>query len=186
MCNVPVRLIFAIMGFFAVINAYTMRACLNIAITEIVEKKSNNEKSLEDTCPSTNSSFMIASSKGETYDWSEELQGIILGAFFWGYIISHVPGGILAEKYGGKYTLSLGILSTAIFTLLTPLAINTGGAPLLIALRVLEGLGEGTTFPALTCLIAAWIPLNERSKAGALVFGGAQVMTMTIFCQVVV
>jgi len=43
-----------------------------------------------------------------------------------GYVILHVPGGMLAEKYGGKYTLSLGILSTAIFTLLTPICIQWG------------------------------------------------------------
>jgi MFS transporter, ACS family, solute carrier family 17 (sodium-dependent inorganic phosphate cotransporter), other len=41
-----------------------------------------------------------------------------------------------------------------------------GGPNWLIALRFLEGLGEGTTFPALSALLAAWIPLNERSKLG--------------------
>lgn len=33
----------------------------------------------------------------------------------------------------------------------------------------------GTTFPALSSLLAAWIPLKERSKLGSLVFGGGQV-----------
>jgi len=37
-----------------------------------------------------------------------------------------VPGGLLSEKFGGKYTLGLGILSTAIFTLITPVVINWG------------------------------------------------------------
>lgn len=41
-------------------------------------------------------------------------------------VITHVPGGILSEKFGGKYTLGLGILSTAIFTLITPAVINWG------------------------------------------------------------
>lgn len=41
-------------------------------------------------------------------------------------VITHIPGGILSEKFGGKYTLGLGILSTAIFTLITPLVINWG------------------------------------------------------------
>lgn len=50
-----------------------------------------------------------------------------------------------------------------------------GGPYVLIAVRFLEGLGEGTTFPALSALLAMWIPLNERSKLGALVFGGGQV-----------
>lgn len=86
-----------------------------------------------------------------------------------------MPGGLLAEKFGGKYTLALGILSTAIFTLLTPVCVEWGGSTALIVLRVLMGLGEGTTFPALSALLAAWIPLKERSKLGSFVFGGGQV-----------
>lgn len=66
-------------------------------------------------------------------------------------------------------------MSTAIFTLITPIVVHAGGAPWLIALRVLEGLGEGTTFPALSALLATWIPLGERSKIGSFVFGGGQV-----------
>jgi len=55
---------------------------------------------------------------------------------------------MLAEKFGGKYVLGLGILSTAVFTLLTPLAATYGGAEWLIAVRVLEGLGEVSAFCA--------------------------------------
>lgn len=40
--------------------------------------------------------------------------------------LTHLPGGILSTKYGGKYTLGLGILSTAIFTLITPIVIDWG------------------------------------------------------------
>lgn len=113
---------------------------------------------------------------GGEYDWDQEMQGIILSSFFWGYVITHLPGGVLAEKFGGKYTLGLGILSTALFTLATPIAVVWGGPWALVVLRMLMGLGEGTTFPALSALLASWIPLNERSKLGSFVFGGGQVM----------
>lgn len=111
----------------------------------------------------------------DLYDWDQALQGLVLGSFYIGYVITHVPGGILAERFGGKYTLALGILSTAIFTCLTPMAVNYGGSTALIILRILMGLGEGTTFPALSVLLAAWVPVNERSKVGSFVFGGGQV-----------
>lgn len=29
------------------------------------------------------------------YDWSQELQGVILSSFYWGYAITHLPGGLL-------------------------------------------------------------------------------------------
>lgn len=65
-------------------------------------------------------------SGGGEYHWSQEQQGWILSSFYIGYVLTHVPGGVIAEKYGGKWTLSLGILSTAIFTLLTPFAVQHG------------------------------------------------------------
>lgn len=177
---IPQRVILSIMGFLAIVNAYTMRICLSVAITEMVVKKPyNNDTDREgDFCIPEDLDDGTPASTGGDFDWSENTQGIILGAFFWGYVITHIPGGILSEKFGGKYTLSLGILSTAVFTLITPVVINWGGAPWLIALRVLEGLGEGTTFPALSALLATWIPLKERSILGSLVFGGGQVGTI--------
>lgn len=44
------------------------------------------------------------------------------------------------------------------------------------------GLGEGTTFPALSALLASWIPLKERSKLGSFVFGGGQVWHSFFSC----
>ena len=129
------------------------------------------------------------------YDWSQKTQGFILSSFFIGYTISHVPGGVLAEMFGGKLVLVAGIFSTAVFTLFTPFAIKygnfcyynlnskkngfyicVGNSNGLIALRILMGLGEGTTFPALSVLLAQWIPPSERSRLGTIVFGGGQVI----------
>lgn len=93
---------------------------MNVAITEMVKSHPEDEGQ-EGYCPFPNSTEENPIENNDGYDWSEALQGVILSAFFWGYVITHIPGGILAEKFGGKWALSLGILSTAIFTLLTPL-----------------------------------------------------------------
>ena len=77
------------------------------------------------------------------FNWDAEQQGIILGAFFYGYIITQIPGGYLAEKYGGKWLFGIGVLVTAILTLLTPVAANAGVSAF-IAVRALMGLGEVT------------------------------------------
>ena len=61
------------------------------------------------------------------------------------------------------------------FTFVTPFAIKRGGPAALIVIRVLMGIGEGTTFPALSVLLSHWVPLRERSKLGAFVFGGGQI-----------
>ena len=50
---------------------------------------------------------------GEFY-WSSVQQGYILGGFSYGYVCTQILGGILAERYGGKWVIGLGtFLSTA-------------------------------------------------------------------------
>jgi ACS family sodium-dependent inorganic phosphate cotransporter-like MFS transporter 5 len=61
-----------------------------------------------------------------------------LGSFFYGYVVTQIPGGRLAEIFGGKWIFGIGILITSIFTLLTPLAANWSFYALIVV-RVLEG-----------------------------------------------
>lgn len=74
------------MGFLAIVNAYTMRICLNVAITEIV-KKVNQSDYEGDFCPIEEDDLGGGNtSGGGQFEWSEQLQGVILGAFYWGYV----------------------------------------------------------------------------------------------------
>lgn len=69
---------------------------------------------------------------------------MILSSFYWGYVLTHIPGGVLAEKFGGKYTLGLGILSTSVFTMLIPfvITITDGNWIWVTVFRVIVGFGE--------------------------------------------
>lgn len=60
------------------------------------------------------------------YDWSETTQEIILSAYYYGYTLSHIPGALIAEKFGGKYVLVVGICLTGVFTFLTPNIVANG------------------------------------------------------------
>ena len=171
------------MGFLAVFNAYAMRVCLSITITEMVRASENTTKPIDDTCDPMGGNDLddnvdFKPSNAKQYEWDERTQGIILSSFYWGYVVTHLPGGMLSEKFGGKYSLGLGILATAVFTLLTPLVLDLGDAPALIIVRVLMGLCEGTTYPALNAMLAQWTPPQERSMIGSLVFAGAQLGTV--------
>jgi MFS transporter, ACS family, solute carrier family 17 (sodium-dependent inorganic phosphate cotransporter), member 5 len=56
-------------------------------------------------------------------------------------MISQIPGGLLAERFGGKWVFGLGTLFTAVFSLLSPVAARSS-LELFIAVRVLTGLAE--------------------------------------------
>jgi len=86
--------------------------------------------------------FRIAESEQEgEFSWSLAEQGFILGSFFWGYLLMGIPGGLLAQKYGGKWVISVGLLLTAILTLLIPLSARAG-LVWIITVRALQGMAE--------------------------------------------
>jgi len=76
------------------------------------------------------------------FNWDEKTQGLILGAFFYGYTTTQILGGTLAQKIGGKVLMLFGVVWTAVLTLLTPVLTNAGGVVAIFILRFLEGAGE--------------------------------------------
>lgn len=84
--------------------------------------------------------IIILQSAGE-FIWDEKTQGIILGAFFLGYVTTNVPGGRMAEKMGGKLIYGLGVFLTAVLTVISPFAAYWGLIPFLVV-RVAEGFTE--------------------------------------------
>ncbi|XP_048729076.1 sialin-like isoform X2 [Ostrea edulis] len=160
----------AFLGFF---NVYCLRVNLSVALVAMVNSTDDGSSSdnatecLEDAPANTTSS----SSTGE-FNWDSNTQSLVLGAFFYGYIITQIPGGWLAEVFGGKKLFGLGVLCTAILTLLTPLAARWN-LYVFIALRVIEGIGEGVTFPAMNAMWGKWAPLWERSKLLSFTYAGA-------------
>ena len=100
----------------------------------------------------------------EEFNWGLQTQGMILSSFAVGYILLQVIGGRLADRYGGKIILGIGVLVWSLFTILAPPAAALG-ITLLIMTRILMGMGEAVTFPSFYSLYGKWIPLNERARA---------------------
>ncbi|XP_054286347.1 putative inorganic phosphate cotransporter isoform X2 [Macrosteles quadrilineatus] len=171
------------MGFLAIANGYIQRFCLSLAITEMVlphHGGSSLSRPVDPlACPydtQTNLTLRGAShvTSSAEFDWSEATQGVILSAVFWGYVLTQLPGGLLAERCGGKHVLSLGLLTSTIGTLLTPWAARMGPA-WLIFIRFCIGMGQGPMYPSLNVMLAQWAPPQERGRLGAVVFAGAQI-----------
>lgn len=129
--------------------------------------------------PAQHESTTHRAGEGE-FSWSPWTQGVVLGAFFYGYSATQMPGGWLAGVVGGKWPFGLGMLGTALGSLVTPAAArasvaSNGGAGTLVAVRVLEGLGEGVTYPAMFSMVAQWAPPHERGSLLAVAYVGANV-----------
>lgn len=144
------------MGFLGFAASFAMRVNLSIAIVAMVIPNTTavtnhvfHVNETERACPELYKSEIMRHNEDDQaslmpvgeFSWSSEEQGMILGSFYWGYVILQIPGGMLAKKIGGKWLFGFGMLISSIFTLLTPLAARMGMA-FLIACRILQGFGE--------------------------------------------
>jgi MFS family permease len=64
---------------------------------------------------------------------------MVLGAYYYGFFVSMLPGGFLAERYGGRWVLLFSILGGSLISLIQPLAANEGGATFFILSRAIQG-----------------------------------------------
>jgi len=100
--------------------------------------------------------------------------GWVFSAFVIGYALFQAPGGRLADRYGPRWVLTIGVLWWGLFTTITAL-LPAGIAHaliLMIIVRFVLGLGEAVVYPASNRLVAAWIPSQERGIANGLIFAG--------------
>ncbi|XP_014208881.1 putative inorganic phosphate cotransporter isoform X2 [Copidosoma floridanum] len=171
------------MLFLGMANAYVMRTNMSVAIvamvnhTAIFNPNETTPYSEECTVNATNDDDDSHETDGE-YVWNSKMQGYLLSSFFYGYVITQIPFGILAKRFGSKYFLGVGMLINSLFGLLVPLSAQKGGFFPLMLVRFIQGLGEGPIVPCTHAMLAKWIPPNERSRMGAFVYAGAQFGTV--------
>lgn len=104
--------------------------------------------------------------------WEKSVQGHILGAFFYGYLVSQVPMGMLAGRIGGKWVMVGCLGVSTLGMLLSPMAarIHWGA---LVVIRVLVGVGSGGVFPAMHTIWGRWAPPKERTILTGVSYAGA-------------
>uniref|UniRef100_A0AAY5K628 Sialin n=1 Tax=Esox lucius TaxID=8010 RepID=A0AAY5K628_ESOLU len=146
----------AILMFFGFAVVYGLRVNLSVAMVVMV-----NGTNVQPFC----TCCFIPSPHTHTqavpqYSWDSPTQGLLLGAFFFGYLVTQIPGGYLSGHFGGTIFLGGGVLGTAALTLLTPLAAK-------------GFLCDGVTFPAMMAMWACWSPPLERSRLITLSGAGA-------------
>lgn len=146
------------LGFF---NVFSLRVNLSVAIVAMTHGVHTTEGAIPE------------------FDWNSKEQGIVLSSFFYGYILTQVIGGILADKFGGRRLFGGGIFCTAIMTLVSPFAARSG-LGVFVAVRVLEGICEGVTYPSLHAIWAKWAPPLERSRLNSFAFAGSYIGTVTM------
>jgi MFS family permease len=106
----------------------------------------------------------------EEFGISKVELGYLFSSFLWLYVVCLVPMGMIVDRLGTRVVNAAGIGVWSIATALTGLASGLG---MLIATRVMMGVGESTTYPASGRIIREWIPRKERAFFAAFFNSGA-------------
>ena len=94
-------------------------------------------------------------------------EALLLSSFFQGYLITQIPGGWAAQKWGGKGVAVLNLLGNGVLLLL-PMAANHSVRALSTCLGVV-GLCQGPLVPSVSVMQSHWLPTGPM-RAWALTF----------------
>ena len=78
-------------------------------------------------------------------------------------MITEIPGGYLAVRYGARFIFGIAMIISGIFTVLMPLAASLHYG-VLFSFRLIVGLTHGVIWPSMTVIMAHWAQPNERGK----------------------
>ncbi len=91
--------------------------------------------------------------------------GMIVGAFFWGYLALQVPGGYLATRWSTKWFVSILLVAWG------AAAVGCGlvhSWQEMWAMRFLLGISESGMYASTLVLLSHWFPRKERARANSL------------------
>uniref|UniRef100_D3ZX83 Solute carrier family 17, member 4 n=1 Tax=Rattus norvegicus TaxID=10116 RepID=D3ZX83_RAT len=150
-------------------SVYTQQMNLSIAITAMVNT----------TAASNFWNETLQESKAPVYDWTPEIQGILLSSLNYGSFLAPIPTGYVAGVFGAKYVVGLGLLVSSVLTLFIPLAAEAGVA-LLIVLRVIQGMSQVMVLTGQYSMWAKWAPPLERSQLITIAASGSMLGTFLV------
>ncbi|NXC50220.1 VGLU3 protein, partial [Penelope pileata] len=105
------------------------------------------------------------------FNWDPETVGLIHGSFFWGYIVTQIPGGFISNKLAANRVFGAAIFLTSTLNMFIPSAARVHYGCVMFV-RILQGLVEGVTYPACHGMWSKWAPPLERSRLATTSFCG--------------
>ncbi|TWW75543.1 Vesicular glutamate transporter 3 [Takifugu flavidus] len=126
--GLPKRYIIAILSGLGFCISFGIRCNLGVAIVEMVN---NNTVYINGTPVLQKAEF----------DWDPETVGLIHGSFFWGYIVTQIPGGFISNKLFANRVFGAAIFLTSLLNMFIPSAARVHYGCVMFV-RILQGLVE--------------------------------------------
>ncbi|CAF0897843.1 unnamed protein product [Adineta steineri] len=159
--NMPVRYQTAFLSSLGFLISFGIRC--NMGVSVVAMTHNETEKLPNGT---------VKLIKLAEFDWTPGIIGIVDSSFFWGYLITQVPGGYLAAKFPANHVFGIALGISSVLNLFIPFAAKIHYGFVMIV-RILQGLVEGVTYPAAHGIWRWWAPPLERSTLATISFTGS-------------
>ncbi|CRL01215.1 CLUMA_CG014417, isoform A [Clunio marinus] len=159
-CLPTQRYTIALMACLGFIISFGMRCNMGMAKLQLEHKNGPNE--------SHPHNITLGGSEIK-FKWSVAMESAVDSSFFWGYLVTQVPGGFLASAYPANRIFGTAIACSAFLNLFLPGAFEVPGC--IIVIRVLQGLVEGEFHNER--IWRFWAPPLERSRLATIAFSGS-------------
>ncbi|WP_196488903.1 MFS transporter [Burkholderia diffusa] len=117
----------------------------------------------------------VAPSAGAAFGLSVGALGIFVTAFYIGYVISNVAGGIAVDWLGARLIIALSMLPLGLCTYLFG---HTTSIAYGVAVQALMGLAAGCDYSACVKLISTWFGPTHRGRAMGLLMTATSLAVM--------
>jgi MFS family permease len=114
----------------------------------------------------------LALPAGESLGLPIAALGVFVTAFYAGYVLSNIFGGVATDRIGGRATLSMSLFGLSVATFcfgLTP-SLSVG-----LILQCLMGLTAGADYAAGVKLVSTWFEKSERGRAVGLLMSASSI-----------
>ena len=167
MYRLPHRYLIAILHFFGFIQLSLLRVNMSVAIVAMTTNQ---------TLTDVNGTVSVVPAE---FEWDSKDQGVVLAAYFYGYITTQLIGGYLSPIVGAGRLFGISVLLGAVLNLMTPTVAYYGRLPLIVV-RFLSGVVQGPLAPATSQFWSHWAPPKESTKLLGIAFSGSHMGTLIV------
>ncbi|CAI5441656.1 unnamed protein product [Caenorhabditis angaria] len=124
-----------------------------------------------------------AAAVSKEFAWNKTDSGTVLSCFFWGYALTQMFAGRLADKYGAENILPYSSLAWTMITFFTPTLFDFAywtDYPLvvLLSVRILTGICQAFHIPSLASIVSKHLAATDKGRVFGIVLAGSHCGTV--------
>ena len=178
-CVLPMRWIIILLTSLGTFLLAGLAININIALVAMVNNTAVLKAGLDINNTNDEVWRTLIMNEDGPFVWDDKMQGLILGAYFYGAFIGQLPAGWIATFFSPKLQFATMIILSALANLLTP--VSALSVPALIFVRGFVGFLAGSNFPVVAEILSKWGPPKEKVAMSTVMYVGHAMAVIVFF-----